>query len=633
MDLATEQENPGPLTTKIIQILNDGNNLNVMFDDPVWNTDRILADDKELSEDLQLARSKPLPPSPHVECSSNSTSGRPKTPPPLPTRPSRLSQITRSPIRAVSINSQPSDIPLPAVNTKQDSSSTVVEGNSSKSQENDSNQSPSQSTSQTEENQEENKQGHNRKYIGKWQLGKTIGEGSSGKVKLAKHMDTKEICVVKAVRRPKITSLSGDQSAANSALMAKVYKRELYMIREACLGIMLQHPNVVRLHSAVLGENHFYCFFEHVEGEDLVDYISREGKMKETLARSIFRCVASAIEYAHRNNVVHRDIKLENIRYNSKTGMVKLLDFGFATFSTDADFLKTNCGSPCYAAPEIYDNKPYVGTLVDVWSLGVCLFGMVTGTLPFDGPDFKTLANRVRSGKVEIPKELSTGTFKVTLDACNLITGMLTTNPRKRLNLSQVLENTWVNSGYPTIPTDYLEHNRDSEPLISLDWVKSLNSAGTCQAGCILMEELESRIPTRKLTQEITVTDVNADGSTDEESVEEQTAEREAEKFMSKMTIKDKRKSNIWWRRLWNTLENASRANLGKLFRKEENPAELPYETLIGEPSNSSTVAPQAPKKNHFRAITEALGFRVGATIEPGRKRPLWKEFRPRYRQ
>jgi serine/threonine protein kinase len=107
--------------------------------------------------------------------------------------------------------------------------------------------------------------------------------------------------------------------------------------------------------------------------------------------------------------VVHRDIKLENIRYNPITGMVKLLDFGFASFYMPFQALKTNCGSPCYAAPEIYDNVPYDGTLVDVWSLGICLYGMVVGSLPFDGADFKSLASKVRLGRTEYPKSLSPG--------------------------------------------------------------------------------------------------------------------------------------------------------------------------------------------------------------------------------
>lgn len=204
-----------------------------------------------------------------------------------------------------------------------------------------------------------------RGTIGRWRLGKTIGEGSSGKVKLAIHIDTQAECVVKAVRRPKLNQ-------GNKEGMTRVYKRELYMIREACLGNMLNHPNIVKLTSAFLGENHFYCFFELVEGEDLVDHISRFGAMSEAKTRDIFRQIVSAVDYVHRNHIVHRDIKLENIRYNSTSGVVKLLDFGFATFYHQ-DPLITNCGSPCYAAPEIYDNLKYDGCLVDVWSLGVFL--------------------------------------------------------------------------------------------------------------------------------------------------------------------------------------------------------------------------------------------------------------------
>ncbi|KAI8906274.1 kinase-like domain-containing protein, partial [Gorgonomyces haynaldii] len=260
-----------------------------------------------------------------------------------------------------------------------------------------------------------------RKFIGEWELGKTIGEGSSGKVKLAKHRTTGEMSHVNSM---------------DSEALAKVYKRELYMIREATLGIMLNHPHLVKLYSAVLGENHFYCFFEFVQGEDLVDYITRTGPIPERQARKIFRKVLSAVEFTHRNHVVHRDIKLENVRYNEQTEEVKVLDFGFATFY-QSNFLETNCGSPCYAAPEIYDNKPYIGTASDIWSLGVCLFGMATGTLPFDGNDFRTLAAKVRSGKVTYPAFLCD-------DLVQLISMMLKTNPRQRATLGQVMEHQWV---------------------------------------------------------------------------------------------------------------------------------------------------------------------------------------------
>ncbi|KAH9271614.1 hypothetical protein BASA83_006224 [Batrachochytrium salamandrivorans] len=335
-----------------------------------------------------------------------------------------------------------------------------------------------------------------RKYIGDWALGKTIGEGSSGKVKLAENTITGEKCVVKAVRRPKLSSgetvTEVDLGTLGSEALAKIYKRELYMIREAALGAMLDHPNIVRLHSAVLGENHFYCFFEHIEGEDLVDYITRCGRIKENNARSIFCQVLSAIDYAHRNHVVHRDIKLENIRYNEKTGSVKLLDFGFATFHTTTDMLLTNCGSPCYAAPEIYDNKPYHGPEVDVWSLGVCLYGMITGSLPFDGPTFRLLASRVRGGKITFPNYVSDS-------AENLISLMLMVVPRRRATLDEVIRHPWVNHGHRTRSTILLGGiSRESAPVVHKDLVDRVLAATVCDAGCHLMNVLKQKIPQRQ---------------------------------------------------------------------------------------------------------------------------------------
>ena len=129
--------------------------------------------------------------------------------------------------------------------------------------------------------------------IGEWILGKTIGEGSSGKVKLATHSKTREKCVVKAVRRPKIPG-SNDQPISLH-IIERIHKRELLMIREAALGVVLNHPNIVRLHSTVLGTNHFYCFFEYISGYDLVDYITHLGRLSEEESRLIFRQMVSAI--------------------------------------------------------------------------------------------------------------------------------------------------------------------------------------------------------------------------------------------------------------------------------------------------------------------------------------------------
>ena len=134
--------------------------------------------------------------------------------------------------------------------------------------------------------------------IGQWILGKTIGEGSSGKVKMAMHSTTKEKCVVKAVRRPKVPN-SHDQPIS-SDVIGRIHKRELLMIREAALGVVMNHPNIVRLHSTALGTNHFYCFFEYVSGYDLVDYITQLGRLSEHESRVIFRQMVSAIGISFR---------------------------------------------------------------------------------------------------------------------------------------------------------------------------------------------------------------------------------------------------------------------------------------------------------------------------------------------
>jgi serine/threonine protein kinase len=113
------------------------------------------------------------------------------------------------------------------------------------------------------------------------------------------------------------------------------------------------------------------------------------------------------LEYMHRCSIVHRDLKLENMRFDSNTGRLVLLDFGFATFCSPNFSQRSSCGSPCYASPEIYLNEPYRGPEVDIWSLGICLYGMLSGELPFDHSSFQHLKNLVLSGAPDFPDYFS----------------------------------------------------------------------------------------------------------------------------------------------------------------------------------------------------------------------------------
>ncbi|KAI9204778.1 kinase-like domain-containing protein, partial [Polychytrium aggregatum] len=351
-----------------------------------------------------------------------------------------------------------------------------------------------------------------RRKIGDWMIGKTIGEGSSGKVKMAVNSKTGQVCVVKCVRRPRMDEYhtnsggkvqrpaKGESRSPSQEALEKVHKRELYMIREATLNMLLNHENIVRLFHAELGENHFYCFFEYLEGEDLVDYITRHGKLSEGVSRLIIRQVLSAIEYAHRNYVVHRDIKLENIRFNPSTNVAKVLDFGFATFySTDREsLLKTNCGSPCYAAPEIYENAAYRGPEIDVWSLGVCLFGMAAGRLPFDAESFHSLAYKIKKGAVVYPQDMSR----------DLIGRMLTPSIEKRAKLEAVMTHRWVLESYDVPPIDYMECDSiGMHPSISIDFVRRVKCSTIQQAGQLFMEVLDRKTHERAVSRQNSATE------------------------------------------------------------------------------------------------------------------------------
>jgi serine/threonine protein kinase KIN1/2 len=184
--------------------------------------------------------------------------------------------------------------------------------------------------------------------------------------------------------------------------------KEIRTAREAAIVTLLQHPHICGLRDVVRTNYHWYMLFEYVNGGQMLDYIISHGKLKEKQARKFSRQIASAIDYCHRNSIVHRDLKIENILI-SKTGDIKIIDFGLSNLFSPRSHLKTFCGSLYFAAPELLQARAYTGPEVDVWSFGIVLYVLVCGKVPFDDQSMPALHAKIKKGVVDYPGWLSNG--------------------------------------------------------------------------------------------------------------------------------------------------------------------------------------------------------------------------------
>ncbi|KAI8871936.1 Pkinase-domain-containing protein [Ramicandelaber brevisporus] len=224
-----------------------------------------------------------------------------------------------------------------------------------------------------------------------------------GKVRLAIDTTTGEQLAVKIIdRKPPPNS----QNKA-SATAADKDNKEIRILREIALGQLLRHPNIVRVIEYHVQTTRYYIFTEYVNGQQLLSFILHNGKLKEKLARGMIRQLCSALDYLHRNSVVHRDLKIENILVTDDN-LVKLIDFGLSNLYSPRSQLNTFCGSLFFAAPELLHQWPYTGPEIDVWSLGVVLFVLVVGKVPFEDENMPALHAKIKRGHVEYPDWLST---------------------------------------------------------------------------------------------------------------------------------------------------------------------------------------------------------------------------------
>ncbi|XP_061087634.1 MAP/microtubule affinity-regulating kinase 3a isoform X10 [Conger conger] len=259
-------------------------------------------------------------------------------------------------------------------------------------------------------------------HVGNYRLLRTIGKGNFAKVKLARHILTGREVAIKII----------DKTQLNPTSLQKLF-------REVRIMKILNHPNIVKLFEVIETEKTLYLIMEYASGGEVFDYLVAHGRMKEKEARAKFRQIVSAVQYCHQKHIVHRDLKAENLLLDADMN-IKIADFGFSNEFTLGNKLDTFCGSPPYAAPELFQGKKYDGPEVDVWSLGVILYTLVSGSLPFDGQNLKELRERVLRGKYRIPFYMST-------DCENLLKRFLVLNPAKRGTLEQIMKDRWINAG------------------------------------------------------------------------------------------------------------------------------------------------------------------------------------------
>ncbi|XP_034119197.1 5'-AMP-activated protein kinase catalytic subunit alpha-2 [Drosophila nasuta] len=261
--------------------------------------------------------------------------------------------------------------------------------------------------------------------IGHYLLGATLGTGTFGKVKIGEHQITRLKVAVKILNRQKIKSLD---------VVGKI-RREIQNLK------LFRHPHIIKLYQVISTPSDIFMIMEYVSGGELFDYIVKHGKLQEHQARRFFQQIISGVDYCHRHMIVHRDLKPENLLLDHNMH-VKIADFGLSNMMLDGEFLRTSCGSPNYAAPEVISGKLYAGPEVDIWSCGVILYALLCGTLPFDDEHVPSLFRKIKSGIFPIPEYLNK-------QVVNLVCQMLQVDPLKRATIEEIKKHEWFQKELP----------------------------------------------------------------------------------------------------------------------------------------------------------------------------------------
>jgi len=261
----------------------------------------------------------------------------------------------------------------------------------------------------------------NLKKIGNYRLGKQIGSGSFGKVIIGVHILTEEKVAIKILDKLILNKTPEDY---------QLVKNELSILQ------IVKHKNIIRLYEILETTRYIFIIMEYCE-DDIMNYILSRKCLSEKESLKYFQQLINALYYLHSQNIAHRDIKIDNLLLDSNNDL-KLIDFGLSTKYKEGELLNQHCGTIVYAAPEVLDYKSYHGMLVDVWSCGIVLFGMLSGFLPFGESNDEINKKMILEGRIKMPKIFSEG-------AKDLLRHMLDINPLKRYTLDDIIEHPWFN--------------------------------------------------------------------------------------------------------------------------------------------------------------------------------------------
>ncbi|KAB2598950.1 CBL-interacting serine/threonine-protein kinase 24-like [Pyrus ussuriensis x Pyrus communis] len=287
--------------------------------------------------------------------------------------------------------------------------------------------------------------------VGKYEVGRTIGEGTFAKVKFARNCETGESVAMKVLAKSTILKHR----------MVDQIKREISIMK------IVRHPNIVRLQEVLAGRTKIFIILEFVSGGELFDKIVHQGKLPENESRKYFQQLIDAVAHCHSKGVYHRDLKPENLLLDAY-GNLKVSDFGLSALPLQGDgLLHTTCGTPNYVAPEVLGDQGYDGSAADIWSCGVILFVLMAGYLPFDETNLSSLYRKINDAEFSCP-------FWFSPKANKLIHMILDPNPKTRIRIDGIRKDPWFKKNYA--PLIYRE---DEE--VSLDDV------------CAVFEDIEDQ--------------------------------------------------------------------------------------------------------------------------------------------